>query len=311
MEFRTARRRDNRIASAPRAIVVAGGALVDVRASSDARWVPGQSLPGKVRLLPGGAGRNVAVNLARLGHAVVLLSVVGSDPLGRWLLQCTSETGVDITHVRSRDGPTGVFVTMTSPGGEAWSVADAGLSEALDAADLDAWSREIASAALLVHDANPPEPIQRAVAAQAGTVPRVLLATSPQKASRLRPVLAGAAAVVCNRSEALALTGLPDTLGWQALGTALLTEGVERVVLTLGPAGIAVLTAEEALKAPAADVPIVDPAGAGDAVAAVVVHAYLAGLDPQATADLAVAAAAAVVRSEENTPAELAMVIRR
>ncbi len=288
-----------------------GGALVDVRASTDAGWVPGQSLPGKVRLLPGGAARNVAVNLTRLGHAVVLLAGVGSDPLGRWLLQSTSDAGVDITHVRSGVGQTGVFVTMALPGGEAWSVADAGLSEALDAADLEIWSPVITTAALLVHDANSLEPIQRALAAKAGTVPRVLLATSPQKVLRLRPVLAGAAAIVCNRSEALALTGLPDTLGWQALGTALLIEGVERVVLTLGPAGVAVLTAEGAVKAPAADVPVVDPAGAGDAVAAVVVHAYLAGLDPQATAELAVAAAAAVVRSEENTPADLAAVIRQ
>ncbi len=271
--------------------------------------MPAQSLPGKVRLLPGGAARNVAVNLARLGHTVVLLSVVGSDPLGRWLMQCTSDAGVDITHVRFRDGSTGVFVTLATPGGEAWSVADAGLSEALDAADLEVWSPVIAGAALLVHDANAPESVQRAVSSQAGAVPRVLLATSPQKALRLRPVLAGAAAIVCNRPEALALTGLPDTLGWQALGTALLTDGVERVVLTLGPAGVAVLTAEEAVRALAADVPVVDPAGAGDAVAAVAVHAYLAGLDPQATADLAVAAAAAVVRSEENTPADLATVI--
>lgn len=293
----------------PRKIVVFGGALVDVRASTNARWVAGQSLPGTVRLLPGGAARNVAVNLTRLGHAVVLLSVVGSDPLGHWLLQSTSGAGVETAHVRSHAGQTGVFVTVAPPG-EAWSVADAGLSEALDAEDVEAWSPVIASAALLVNDANSPEPIQRAVAAQAGTVPRVLLATSPRKAPRLRPVLAGAAAVVCNRFEALALTGLPDTLGWQALGTALLTEGVERVVLTLGPAGVAVLTAEEAVKTPAADVPVVNPAGAGDAVAAVVAHAYLTGLNPQATADLAVAAAAAVVRSEENTPADLATVIQ-
>lgn len=262
-------------------------------------------------MLPGGAARNVAVNLTHLGHAVVLLSAVGSDPLGRWLLQSTSDAGVDITQVRSGDGQTGVFITMTSPGGETWSVADAGLIETLEAADLEVWSGVIAGAALLVHDANSPEPMQRAIAAQAGTVPRVLLATSPQKALRLRPVLAGAAAIVCNRSEALALTGLPDTLGWQALGTALLIEGVERVVLTLGPAGVAVLTAEDAVKAPAADVQVVDPAGAGDAVAAVVVHAHLAGLDPQTTADLAVAAAAAVVRSEENTPADLARAIQR
>ncbi|MGQ0548279.1 MAG: PfkB family carbohydrate kinase [Armatimonadota bacterium] len=289
--------------------MVAGGALVDVRASTGAGWMPGQSLPGKVRLLPGGAARNVAVNVTRLGHAAVLLSAVGLDPLGRWLLQSTSEAGVDVTHVLSRHGSTGVFVTVAAPGGETWSVADAGLSESLDAVDLESWRPVIADASLVVTDANLLEPVQRALASQAAGIPRVLLATSPQKSVRLRPVLSGAAALVCNRPEALVLTGLPATLGWQALGTALLTEGVERVVLTLGPAGVAVLTADEAVKVPAADVPVVEPAGAGDAVAAAAVHACLAGLDPQATADLAVAAAAEVVRSEENTPAGLSTVI--
>ncbi|MGH2406113.1 MAG: carbohydrate kinase family protein, partial [bacterium] len=245
----------------------------------------------------------------RLGHAVTLLSVVGDDPLGEWLLRQTSEAGVDVAEVRADPRPTGLFVTVKPEDGEGWSVADASSLEALDAAAIDKWRDAITGARAVASDANLSEPAQQALAARAGGLPRILLATSPLKAVRLRPVLAGAAVVVCNRSEALVLTGLPPTLGWQALGTALLTEGVQCVVLTLGPAGIAVLTADEAVKVPAAPVPIVDPAGAGDAVGAVATHACLAGLEPEKTATLAAAAAAVIVQSEENTPAALAAVI--
>lgn len=294
----------------PNRIVVIGGALVDVRATTGARWIPDRSLPGSARLTAGGAARNVAVDLAHLGHPVTLLTVTGDDPFGEWLVRRTSACGVDVAHVLSRPQATGLFVTVGPEGGETWSIAGAGPAEAVVPSDLEPWRAAITGAAVVASDANFLEPVQEALAALAASVPRVLLATSPHKAARLRTVLAGAAVLVCNRAEALALTGLPDTLGWQALGTALLLEGVDRVVMTHGPGGIAVLTADDALIVPAPEVTVVDSTGAGDAVAAIAVHALLAGLSSADTAALAAAAAAVVVQSDETTPPALAAVIR-
>jgi pseudouridine kinase len=299
-------------------IVAVGGALVDVRARSRVAWAPGRSLPGVARLDAGGAARNVAVNLVRLGHQVTLLSAVGEDPLGAWLLDVTAGAGVAVEHVLRRAGITGLYVSVQSaqasgqPGetGEQWSVADAGLVEGLGAADLARWSTLIAAAGVVIADANLIEETHQALAPLARGA-RALLATSPDKAARLRPALAGAALVVCNREEALALTGLPGTLSWQALGTALLTEGVERAVITDGLRGIGVITADGTAHAPAPDVPVVDATGAGDAVAAAAVHALLAGLEAEETAHLAATAAAAVLQSPESTPAALADVLRR
>ncbi|MDR7484154.1 MAG: PfkB family carbohydrate kinase [Armatimonadota bacterium] len=291
-------------------IVVVGGALVDVRATARAGWTPGVSLPGTVRILPGGSGRNVAVDLARLGHRVALLSAVGTDPLGDWLLQVTSAAGVEVGHVR-RTARTGLFVSVGPPDGEAWCVADAGGIENLAVDDLGAWRPLVETAALVISDANLSETAQRALAAMVGERPRVLLATSPAKAPRLRPVLPGAAVVVCNRAEALALTGLPPTLSWQALAAALLTDGVACVVITQGRSGVGIVTAQEEAFAPAREVEVVDPTGAGDAVAAVAAHAHLAGMEPDRTAHLAAEAASLAVRSEDNTPADLAAVLQR
>jgi pseudouridine kinase len=296
------------VADAP--IVVVGGALADVRATTGAAWVPGQSLPGRVRVIPGGSARNVAVNLARLGHRVTFLSAVGTDALGDWLLRVTAESGVDVGAVVRKPQPTGTYVTVGAEHGPPWCVADAGPLEDLLPADLEGWRAAMTSAALVVSDANLIDALQPLVAALAGGRPRALLATSPIKSVRLRPILAGASLLVCNRDEALALTGLPPTLGWQALGTALLVEGVERVIITRDREGVAVLFADEAIALPASPVTVVDSTGAGDAVAAVAIHAVLSGYDPERTAVLALAAAAAVVQSEENTPADLAAVLR-
>lgn len=291
-------------------VVAIGGALVDVRARTQAGWTPGRSLPGVARLDAGGAARNVAVDLTRLGHRVTLLTAVGSDPLGAWLMDVTARAGVDVGHVLRPTGTTGLYVQVRGPDDEAWGVADAGLVEALTAADLAQWATLITGAPVVVADANLTEPMHEALTGVARGA-RVLLGTSPDKAARLRPALGGAALVVCSRDEALALTGLPGTLSWQALGTALLTEGVGRAVITDGVRGIGVITAEGTAAAPAPDVAVVDATGAGDAVAAMAVHALVSGLDPEATVRLAVAAAAAVLQSPEATPAGLADVLRR
>jgi sugar/nucleoside kinase (ribokinase family) len=164
---------------------------------------------------------------------------------------------------------------------------------------------------VVVADANLPEAFQPLLALRAGGRMRALLATSPAKAVRLRPVLAGAALLVCNRAEALALTGLPPTLGWRALGTALLVEGAQRVVITMGGDGVGVLFSDEAIHVPAVRAAVVDTTGAGDAAAAGAIHALTAGLDLEPTAHLVAAAAAVAVGSGDNTPADLAGLLRR
>jgi len=61
-------------------VVVLGGANIDVVASADPLH-PGVSNRGTVRIGAGGAGRNVAANLARLGVRTAFIGAVGDDPL--------------------------------------------------------------------------------------------------------------------------------------------------------------------------------------------------------------------------------------
>jgi pseudouridine kinase len=279
-----------------------GGALVDVRATTQERWASGQSLPGRARLVAGGACRNVAVHLARLGWHATLLTVVGDDPFGRWLVEATAAAGVDVAQILHSPGQTGLYVSVGPEAGQAWSVSDASSIEGVGAEPLEAWRPIIERAEIVVCDANLSTAALAAAAGVAGRRPRVLLAVSPTKAPRLRHTLPGAAAVVSSRAEALALTGLPATLSWQALGTAILTEGVERAVVTLGESGVGMVMADGAVAAPAVSVEVTDTTGAGDAVAAIMIHAILAGLSPEAAVALAARAAAVVVQSPDTTP---------
>lgn len=73
--------------------------------------------PGHERLLqrprldvhPGGAEANVAVALARLGHAVAMVSVVADNPLGAALAGELRRHGVDASAVRTGPGRQGLY----------------------------------------------------------------------------------------------------------------------------------------------------------------------------------------------------------
>lgn len=74
-------------------VISLGEALVD--------FVPVDgTLPGRFNALPGGAPTNVACGLGRLGLSVALIARIGSDPLGRCLLQTLEQYAVDDTYVQ-------------------------------------------------------------------------------------------------------------------------------------------------------------------------------------------------------------------
>jgi pseudouridine kinase len=69
-------------------------------------------------MTPGGVGRNVAENAARLGTRTFLVAAVGRDAAGENLLTQTAEAGVRVEYVHRTDVPTGMYVAILDSGGE-------------------------------------------------------------------------------------------------------------------------------------------------------------------------------------------------
>jgi pseudouridine kinase len=247
-------------------VVVVGGANVDVKARTTHALVPATSNPGTVVRTPGGVGRNVAENLARLGSRVALVSSVGSDPDGDWLLAETAAAGVDVSPVL-RGGQTGRYVAVLGADGDLVAgVADMAATDALgpDALDLDL----LRSAALVVVDGNLPATTVDAVLALGVRV--VIDPVSVPKAQRISPLLSG------NR-PVLAITPNEDELA--ALGSVgrLHDDGVEVVWVRRGAAGSLLSTPDGETELEAPRVTPVDVTGAGDAMLAAFCHRLLGG----------------------------------
>jgi pseudouridine kinase len=265
-------------------IVCVGGVVADRVVTLDAPPVPGTSNPGSVVASPGGVARNVAENLARLGHRPCLVSAIGDDTVGTSLVSGVRATGVDARGVRTVPGDvTAEYLAILAPDGElVLGVAVMGVLDHLGEADVDAaWP----TAGWIVVDCNlRPEVLAHAVARARSddAAQLVAVAVSAPKVTRLPSDLTGVDLLFCTRDEAEAwLSGagrgpLPGAADAE-LAEALRVAGARAVVLTRGAAGAVGLDADGVVDLPGQEVPVVDVTGGGDALVAGTVSALLRG----------------------------------
>lgn len=293
-------------------VVVIGGATMDLHARAADPVVPGTSNPGSASVSPGGVGRNVAENLARLGTPTSLVSVLGDDPLGADVLEQTAAAGVDVTCVRRR-GRTGTYTAILDDRGElVVGVCDLEATAEISPLILEASREQIAGARLLVVDGNISVPaLDRAFELAAAAGVRIVLdPVSVPKARRLAGLLAADRPVFLlspNRAELAALTDLPtDTdAELESAAAALRARGAELVWVRLGSAGSLLSSAEGCSRLAALPTDVRSVTGAGDAMLAAFCHAMLAGSDPLEAARYGHAAAALTCATARTVSPEL------
>ncbi len=283
-------------------MTIVGGVSIDVRGRPAGELNAQHSNPGRIRLSPGGAARNVAENLARLDINVRLIGGVPDGPDGQWLMAQTGQAGVDVGGLVPIAGRGNYYVAIADDGGIRWAISDMAAAEALSRTDIEAQTETIRTADVVVVDANLAPSMIGHVLDIATTRRICLLPVSPAKAGRMHPFLSRAALIVLSASEAEALTGLSATTADEALeaGVRLRGRGDAVVVVTLGMQGIGWVS-EEAFWLPAIPATVVDVTGAGDAVAAVAIYSLLKGLEARTAAALARAAGALTVSVEGAT----------
>lgn len=254
-----------------RRVVCLGGATVDRKYRAGAPVIPGTSNPVDGRRAFGGVARNVAENLARLGLAVSLVSVVGEDETGEAVLRHLREAGVDLTRVsRSRERATAEYVAVLEPDGSlALGLADMGILDLIgpDLVD-DAWPY-LAAAAWVFADCNLPAPtLDHLLARKTGARFRLAVdAVSTPKVRRLPADLTAVDLLFLNLDEARALAERPDA-GPEEAALALCRRGAGAVVLTRGATGVILAEGETVRAIPAVPARQVDATGAGDALVA-------------------------------------------
>lgn len=284
--------------------LVIGGAGVDIvgRLRSEAHM--GISNPGQIRTSFGGVARNVAHNLARLGQAATLITVVGEDSTGQQMLDEVGAAGVNVSAVlRSTDYPTGAYLGIINKDGSLqYALDDMRVIAGLTSDYVHACADLFRDASVVFVDANVPKKTLRTVVslAKKARVPICADPASATLAGRLRPYLPDLGLITPNSAEASVLCEQPFEAGQRQQVTAaakyLVGQGTDIAVITLAEFGVAYATSETSGHFPALRTEILDPTGAGDALTATIIFSLINDIPLDDAVQLGVTAASMTLR---------------
>jgi ribokinase len=250
-------------------IAVVGSANIDLTTFTEQFPKPGETIFGQTFDLGfGGKGANQAVAARLCGADVFMVARVGSDLFGPATIENFKKLGIDTTHVKQVEGlSSGVAPIFVEPNGQNRILVVKGANDALKAADVDAAAEMLKSADCIVLQFEIPlETVYYAVAFARKHGIRCILNPAPGQAVEMR-ALADLDYFVPNESEAETITGVAvrNVEGAKKCSEQLLSEGIRRVIITLGANGS--LLAGRGISEHVAPFTVksIDSSGAGDA----------------------------------------------
>ena len=294
-------------------VAVIGATCLDVKARPLAPIVPHGSSPARLLLSPGGAGRNIAENLALLGVRVALLSVVGTDMLGQRLLDHTARSGVDVSRVvRSSEASTGAYLAIfTDDNQKGYSLDDVSQLSLATPDYIQRYRGLLRNARMVMMDGNVDAETVTAVLSLTGRygVPVCMDPVSVRRAYALRPYLSEFHMVTPNQYEAEALLDvtIDGVEGASDAAGMMVTSGVGVAIITLAEEGLVYATSEGHGRIPSIRCDVVDWTGAGAALSAAVVYGLLNEMPVDECMRLGVAAATLALRCPESVNPELSL----
>lgn len=250
-------------------VAVLGGANVDILGFPRERFKPGDSNPGSVLQSMGGVGRNIAENLARLNIPVRLLTVLGEDSHGEWILNDTSSAGVDVSHIRrDRSHPTGIYLSVQDETGEMIAaISQMSIYDEMDESYPESVLGVLRSADRIAVDTNLSEAALAYIAQNLSDRELFLDPVSSNKAMRVKSIIGSFSTIKPNRIESEILTGIPitDDESLKASARWYFNQGVRNVIISLGSEGTFAARGKVMGKVTSKKVPMRNANGAGDA----------------------------------------------
>jgi len=296
-------------------ITVLGSTNLDLIGTVSRIPKPGETVPGhQFSMAAGGKGANQALAARRAGVEVRMFAAAGSDAFAAEALKLLRGDGVDLSHVRTVEGPTGIAMIFVDEAGENVIAILPGANGTMGPAEADAALKGLGiGSVLMLQQEIPQASTERALELAKAQGVVSILNTAPFLKTT-RAVAEQASIVIANETEFELLTGAGiDKL--DAAMTDWARSQNQTVIVTLGPDGARAATPTGSLKVPAMKVDPVDTVGAGDtfhaALLARLAHTgrlspeAIAALDREALADLLAYAAAAAAITVTRRGADL------
>jgi len=308
-------------------IVVIGGCNLDITGCSNHSLIDADSNPGLISQSAGGVGRNIAENLAHLNNYVTLISALGVDKSGDWLLEHCRRAGINMDNiVRQPNINTGTYLAINNTNGMLHSaIADMTILDSINSELLAHKHSLLRSSSMLLIEANIHSSCIEWLSKQQLSTPIYADAVSATKAVRLLPILPYLTALKVNRDEAIAILTAANahrskgnnyniksshlkslsSVQDDELAHQLIKLGVKNVLLSLGDQGVLFANQQQQIKQAIYSVTASNDTGAGDALFAAFIHGQLAAWPIDETLAFASACAAVTLASNAANDPDL------
>jgi pseudouridine kinase len=261
-------------------IIVFGGCNIDIVGQTTRAFQHETSNPGRVEIVTGGVGRNVAHFLASLGHDVELVTVISESFFGELTEASLFRSGIGFEFSRKLDVEDSFYLAMEDENGELiGAVNQMDNIERLDAEYVNACLRNIHKVDMIVIDTNLHVDTIKAIAESKGSIPLAVEAVSIEKVQKIRGILPMIDVLKVNEMEARALSSKENDF---EILKDLLQLGVQEIHMTLGAKGSMSISKIGISHYPVDQIERVKSVNqVGDAYFAGIIHGYLMGLDSE------------------------------
>ena len=290
-------------------VVVVGAVYVDVKGFPDDVYLPTGRNAGKIEIVHGGVGRNVAEDIANVELRPTFLSIVDDTPMGDAVVQKLRNHKVNTDYVLTRPDGMGTWLAVFDNNGDvAGSISKRPnmypIAELLEEKGDEIFS-QVPSVVLEV--GLDKEIIKGTLSlAKKHNVKTFALVANMSIAAERRDLLQQFDCVICNQQEAGILflddyeNKTPEEMR-DILANRIIAANIPSMVVTMGAEGAvyANLQGEKGI-CPAKKVQVKDTTGAGDSFCAGVAIGMTYGKTMAESVEIGTTLAASVITSSEN-----------
>lgn len=231
-------------------------------------------LVDSIKMYTGGCAVNTAIDLAKLGEDVSIITLVGNDGMGSFLTKELKENGVGIEGLKtSKEACTSSSVVLINESGERSFLHTVGTNGLFSEKDIE-WNIIEDSDVLFVAGAllmptfdgiQTAKVLKKAQDKGVFTILDTAWDSTGQWMKKIEPCLPYLDLFIPSIEEAEMLSGLSDE---KDMANMFMEKGTKQVVIKLGKKGCYIQTKEQELYVPAYEVDAVDTTGAGDSFVA-------------------------------------------
>ncbi|MFP1603683.1 ribokinase [Microbacterium sp. 2216-1] len=287
-------------------VVIVGSVTADVTTFSQRLPARGETILGdEFTLLLGGKGANQAVAAGLAGARTSFVGCVGDDLFHDLVVDGLSSAGVDLTHLRTVPGPTGIAHIRVDASAQNDIVMVPLANAHLNAEQIDAALAALApTTSVLLTQLETPASLTLHIASRAREHGMTVVLDPAPAAPLDAAVWAHIDIVTPNETEATLMSGIEvvDRDSAERAGRWFREQGAGAAVITMAEKGSCVVTAEGTTFIDPIPVEAVDTTAAGDAYAGYLGAALAEGWTLAEATELASAAGAIAVTRQGASP---------